>query len=148
MMNAKEREVALREMRAASHAFYFKAVQIGNHPFIEFAGLMNEYIKVCEDAHAAGIDFSECNTHAGQALPMAPHQVDYVNEKLECIYVGRVMMGRDPKDALRQVVKEARSHGIYDVPELYDVAKKINHEHGMPWTDPRTGITHDPPKAR
>jgi hypothetical protein len=31
-------------------------------------------------------------------------------------------------------------------PALYDVAKQVCFEHGMPWTDPRTGITHQPPE--
>jgi hypothetical protein len=29
---------------------------------------------------------------------------------------------------------------------LYDVAREVCHEHGMPWTDPRSGITYPPPK--
>jgi hypothetical protein len=28
--------------------------------------------------------------------------------------------------------------------ELYDIAKAICHEYGLPWTDPRTGQTHEP----
>ena len=28
----------------------------------------------------------------GHELPMAPHQIDYVNEKLECIFTGRSVM--------------------------------------------------------
>jgi len=31
---------------------------------------------------------------------------------------------------------------------LYDVARKTCHDLGMPWVDPRTGITYDPPKKR
>jgi hypothetical protein len=31
-------------------------------------------------------------------------------------------------------------------PSLYDVAREVCHEHGMAWTDPRTGERHDPPK--
>lgn len=30
---------------------------------------------------------------------------------------------------------------------LYDVAKRITLEHGMEWTDPRTGETHKPKKG-
>jgi len=30
--------------------------------------------------------------------------------------------------------------------ELYDVAKKICFEAGLPWTDPRTGKTYRPPR--
>ena len=32
-------------------------------------------------------------------------------------------------------------------PALYDVARDACHAAGLPWTDPRTGITYDPPKA-
>lgn len=95
MMTADERAVALKDMRAASAAFYAAATRIGNHPFIEFAGLMNEYIKVAEGAHKQGIDFSECNAHSGIGLPMADFQIDYINEKLECIFTGRSVMRGD-----------------------------------------------------
>ena len=91
-MNAKEREVAITQMKAASGQFYLNAVHIGNHPFIEFCGLMNEYIKACEEAHAQGVDFSQCNAHTGQHLPMQPWMIRYVNEKLECIFTGRSVM--------------------------------------------------------
>jgi hypothetical protein len=87
-----ERETALAKMQDASNAFYAQAVGIGVHPFIEFTGLMNEYIKACKQAHEAGVDFSECNTHSGHHLPMEPFMVDYINEKLECIFTGRSVM--------------------------------------------------------
>jgi len=32
-----------------------------------------------------------------------------------------------------------------EIPELYDIAKDITHAVGLPWTDPRTGETHQPP---
>jgi hypothetical protein len=89
MMTQEEREVALNQMKEASKTFYCSAISIGNHPFIEFTGLINEYIMACEMAHAEGIDFSECNTHASRDLPLKPPQVDYINEKLECIFTGR-----------------------------------------------------------
>lgn len=92
MMTHEEQQSALDGMRAASNAFYTQAVRIGNHPFIEFAGLMNEYILACQRAHEQGIDFSACNTHVGQPLPLASHSIDYINEKLECIFMGRSVM--------------------------------------------------------
>ncbi|MFK4706015.1 hypothetical protein ABIC83_002854 [Roseateles asaccharophilus] len=88
MMNPQEREAAIQRMQKASDAFYRDAIAIGNHPFIEFTGLINEYIKVCRAAHEKGIDFSECNTHSGQKLPLHPVNSDYINEKLECIFTG------------------------------------------------------------
>lgn len=76
----------LKRMQQASNAFYAAAIAIGNHPFIEFTGLMNEYIKICEDAHAMGIDFSNCNIHTGERLPVASYRQAYMQEKLECIF--------------------------------------------------------------
>ncbi|MFN9474653.1 hypothetical protein [Acidovorax sp.] len=79
----------IRDMQAAADSFYARAVRIGNHPFIEFAGVLNEYITACRGAAAAGIDFTACSTHTGQQLPLSQHQVAYINEKLECIFTGR-----------------------------------------------------------
>jgi len=50
-MSPEQRERALVQMQDASNAFYRSAVAIGNHPFIEFAGLMNEHINACRQAH-------------------------------------------------------------------------------------------------
>ena len=33
-----------------------------------------------------------------------------------------------------------------EIPALYGVAMKICHDMGVPWTDPRTGVTYQPPK--
>lgn len=96
-----EREVMLAGMRRASTAFYGLATAIGNHPFVEFAGLMNEYIKLCDDAHERGIDFTQCNAHTGVKLPMPSHAVDYINEKLSCIFSGRAAVFQRP-DAVKE----------------------------------------------
>jgi hypothetical protein len=92
MANAQEREQMLQQMREASNVFYKHAFYIGNHPFIEFNGLINEYINACEYAHRAGIDFTDCNTHSGNELPLHDTQISYINEKLECIFTGRSVM--------------------------------------------------------
>lgn len=98
MMPADEREVALAQMQKASAAFYRSAIAIGNHPSIEFAGLMTEYINACHAAHEAGIDFTECNRHSGQVLPLHPVMSHYLNEKLECIFSGaKVLDVIEPK---------------------------------------------------
>lgn len=89
MLTHPEREIALKKMKDASDKFYAEAIRINNHPFLEFTGLLNEYIKACEQAHQENIDFSECNTHSQNHLPLEEHQVQYINEKLECIFTGR-----------------------------------------------------------
>lgn len=86
---------AIQGMQEAADSFYRSAVQIGIHPFIEFAGLMNEYISSCREAANSGIDFTLCNTHTGQHLPLHAHQVDYINEKLECIFTGRSVVSAE-----------------------------------------------------
>lgn len=53
----------------------------------------------------------------------------------------RIIERDEPKsiesyDTKREAIKD----------ELYDVAKKVCHDAGLPWTDPRTGTTHQPPK--
>lgn len=82
----------IHHMRSTSNDFYGAAVDIGNHPFIEFTGLINEYIDCCQQALNKGVDFTECSTHSGKELPMMDHQVKYTNEKLECIFTGRSVM--------------------------------------------------------
>lgn len=87
-MNYEERQLALLRMVEASENFCRSAVQIGNHPFVEFAGLMNEYITACRWAHERGIDFSQCSKHNGLTLPLHPVMSDYISEKPECIFSG------------------------------------------------------------
>lgn len=91
-MNQKERETALISMQALSSCFYYHATRIGVHPFLEFNGLLVEYIKICQEAHDNGIDFTECSKHSGRHLPMDGHQINYINEKLECIFEGQSVM--------------------------------------------------------
>jgi hypothetical protein len=91
MMTAQERELALKKMDETVSRFYSSAVQIGNHPFIEFAGVMTAYVKTCRRAHEEGIDFTECNRHSGRPLPMESFEVTYLNEKLDCIFDGRLL---------------------------------------------------------
>lgn len=96
LVDEKSPEQVLALMRQASTAFYQRAINIGNHAFIEFTGLMNEYIKCCAEAAAQGIDFRECNTHSGKALPMPDYSMAYINEKLECIFLGSVVLASKP----------------------------------------------------
>lgn len=92
MRDQQDSGAIILAMKQAADAFYRDAVRIGNHPFIEFAGLMNEYISACSEAEKSGINFTACNIHTGKHLPLHAHQVDYINEKLECIFTGRSVL--------------------------------------------------------
>lgn len=82
----EERAEALRKMKIVADQFYRGAVQTNCHPFVEFCGLMQEYIKVCQAATDKGIDFTQANRHSGAALPIETYHAAYVGEKLGCIY--------------------------------------------------------------
>ena len=93
MSLTKEREDELREalvaMKRISNEFYDKATRLNVHPFIEFTGLINEYIQCCAAALNDGIDYADCNKHLDNHLPVPSHSVSYINSKLECIFTGR-----------------------------------------------------------
>lgn len=82
----EELRQCIQNMHAASDAFYRAAVRCGNHAFIEFTGLMNEYIKVCEQTLDAGLDFTESNAHVGGKLLVHSFNAMYMAEKFGCIF--------------------------------------------------------------
>lgn len=95
---------ALVKMRAASDAFYSAAVRTGCHAFIEFAGLINEYIDICSAMTASGnTDWMHASARSGTVLPMKSYQIRYLAEKLDCIY-GPTL--RASKDLQRVIARE------------------------------------------
>lgn len=77
----------LSAMRSASENFYRAAVRSECHAFVEFTGLMNEYIKVCERMTAEGhLDWMGANTHSGTPMDIRDYELRYLAEKLDCIY--------------------------------------------------------------
>lgn len=89
----------IKKMHDASGIYYALAVQTGCHTFIEFTGLINEFIKLCEQALVDGIDFTQASIHSGQHLPFEPYHIAYLREKLECIYGPDVLdqLAKQPK---------------------------------------------------
>ncbi|MCC3532575.1 MAG: hypothetical protein JGK40_32115 [Microcoleus sp. PH2017_21_RUC_O_A] len=84
---------SLEKMHAASNRFYDDAIGTNCHAFIEFTGLLNEYIKICEENLAVGIDFTQINAHSkSQPLKIQEHEVAYLNEKLRCIFQGLIVL--------------------------------------------------------
>lgn len=74
------RERALQRMGFAIDQFYAFAQVIGNHTFLEFAGLMSAYVTSCQAMHERGVDFMTNN------LEIEDHRAAYLGEKLHCIY--------------------------------------------------------------
>lgn len=82
----EQQKTMLAGMRAAAKDFYVAAALTQCHAFVEFAGLMNEYIKICARALEQGKDFTETNIHTGEALTIEAYEAAYLREKLECIF--------------------------------------------------------------
>jgi hypothetical protein len=84
-LTAKE---SLALMWKVADDFYIRAAATDCHAYLEFTGLLREYCKVCEENLARGIDFRELNGHRSQRMELQPYQIDYFNEKLNCIFQG------------------------------------------------------------
>lgn len=104
-----ELEEMIAKMNAVSSAFYGPAAMTGVHAFIEFCGLMKEFIVVCIAAREAGIDFTLANTHTGVPLPFAPHHASYLAEKLNCIYGPSLLAN----EHVRRTFIDVLFHGKY-----------------------------------
>ena len=98
------RKALLTRMQRASNAFYASAATTGVHAFIEFCGLMNEFIMVCRDAETEGIDFRRADTHSGQDLPLRAFRAEYLAEKLKCIYGPSLTKDMEAREAFIKVL--------------------------------------------
>lgn len=119
-----ECQASLLAMRRASRYFYRAAVLCDNHAFVEWTGLMNEYINVCTWALENGQDFRHANKHTGKALTMPGFSADYITEKLDCIFNGAISVKqRKPlaKRAQRIKVMKFRCSGACGKPWTYRV---------------------------
>jgi hypothetical protein len=81
-----ELKAMIERMKDVSSAFYPAAAATGCHAFIEFTGVMNEFIKICENSLADGVDFATANTHSDTPLVVHPYNALYIAEKLDCIF--------------------------------------------------------------
>jgi hypothetical protein len=91
-------EESLDRMRLAADNFYIAATRTDCHAFIEFTGVLREYCKVCQENLARGIDFRELNGHTSQRMELQPYEIDYFNEKLNCIFQGLIKVERVSSD--------------------------------------------------
>lgn len=120
----EERAEMIRKMKGVAASYYSLSAIAGIHALIEFTGLMNEYITVCEEAHSKGVQFPFANTHNDVPLPFKEHHLAYLAEKLNCIY-GPSLFG---SDELRHAF----------ISGLFDGAYKLVPNHAKP-------VPHDKP---
>ena len=95
-------------MREHANAIYLLLVRSGVHAFIEFNGMHQKYVDLCERAARAGIDFTQANKHNGVALPVHDHDVIYLAEKFACIFGPTFKANPELWDIFKQVVEAER----------------------------------------
>ncbi len=77
----------INEMQRISNQFYADACRLGFHNYIEFCGLHNEFIKMCQETMDSGEDFVETNIHSeNKGLTAYSYNGDYLAEKLSCVF--------------------------------------------------------------
>jgi hypothetical protein len=147
-----ERSLALARMTEICESFYLAAVATGCHAFIEFTGLLGEFLQVCRDAEEAGNKtWMSQNVHGGEHMPMAPYRLGYLREKLACIYGAALFQTEDTpeSDPAREAerVLSALAVAVYREPQMLGLlihtighmvpymTEAIGQERGQPWLD-------------
>jgi hypothetical protein len=98
----------LKAMKIAANNYYREAIATNCHTFIEFTGLINEYIKICErNLKQRGVDFTKTSAHCPDEprLQIESWQLDYINDKLRCIFPNLQLV--ETKDTLEDQTDEA-----------------------------------------
>jgi hypothetical protein len=98
----------IAKLRHLNEQFYWLCfhAKVGSeaHAFLEFNGLMSKYIDLLDGASKQGIDPREINEHCGVALPAETHDMQYLGEKLRCIFGPVIDSNPDAKAALKHAL--------------------------------------------
>lgn len=111
-MNYSKRELdeIITTMRRVAHDTYalFFSAGMGSscHAFLEFNGLISKYVDICQNCAKAGIDFTVLNQHSSQALPVADHDINYLVEKLDCIFGPAIRANEQTKAAFAKLLED------------------------------------------
>jgi hypothetical protein len=80
----------IEEMKQIAQIFYMLCTKAGLahrcHPFLEFTGLMREYIHGCTMLTREGSDFRRSSGHSNKESAQLPIDIRYIAEKLNCIF--------------------------------------------------------------
>lgn len=86
MYTQEELMEMIGRMRKIASQTYWMLMWTECHPFIEFNGLMQKYVDICEMAAKKGVQFPDANKHGEVVLPIEEHDMLYLAEKLRCIF--------------------------------------------------------------
>ena len=98
-----ENQNSLDRMEQASAVFYRMAQDTKKHQFLEFNGLLAEYIKLLKVLHTEDKDIVESDN-----LPMKDYNAAYLAEKLDCIYGATFLEKPEIRDAFIAALFDGR----------------------------------------
>lgn len=82
----EELQALTLKMREVANKVYPLLQSCQVHAFIEFNGLMQKYVDLCQRAADKGVDFTMFNTHNDKSFAVQDHDVVYLAEKFDCIF--------------------------------------------------------------
>ena len=60
------------------------------HAFMEWNGVMSKHLGMARELVEQGIDAFHMSRHTGGPMPLADHHLEYLREKIECIFDGMI----------------------------------------------------------
>jgi len=88
----KETKEYLNKIQENITSFYWVLFNLGVgerfHPMLEWCGVMSEYIKIHQALLDEGIDATNSDIHNGIGSKIPKYQLNYLAEKLNCIFSG------------------------------------------------------------
>lgn len=83
------------EVRHFYDALFRLGVGAEFHAFVEWCGVMKEHLNICRDLIEQGIDPFTLNKHTGMELPIPSYRLDYMAEKIDCIFAGALRVAKE-----------------------------------------------------
>ena len=106
-MRADDERVS-KTLGALVERFYWTCFHTGIgskcHAFIEFNGVMSKYIELVRLAEAEGINPQRINQHLPLALRVDNHHLEYLGDKLRCIFAPFIRDNPEGAEALRRSI--------------------------------------------
>lgn len=106
-MRAEDERVS-KTLGALVERFYWACFHTGIgskcHAFLEFNGVMSKYVELVRLAEAEGIDPQHINQHLPLALKVDNHHLEYLGEKLRCIFAPFIRDNPEGAEALRRSI--------------------------------------------
>jgi len=105
------------------------------HAFLEWCGVMNEHLNICEDMIRSGVPAFEMNRHTGNTPDIPGYRLTYMAEKMECIFDGLLEIKPanekgdipQPKDSRNDDKTAYRANdNLTDIPRFHQTQRALD----------------------